>query len=187
MSRTIRRSGFSDVIDGEHDDVPRVSTRERRRNVVLDDRGRLIPDPRPVMAAVAFAPTTSIEERIQMQIANAVARVEERIEAARSSNVKYADRGPGLGSSYDDEDDFSEDDDLDPRYVSPHEFVPDADAGRDVPRALKGAFKRKAVPLQEDLDPKAPKVASGAKDSPSVAGKAPVLTPVLTDDSKLCE
>lgn len=178
MSRTIRR--LIDFVDPETGEVRRVPARFRKRDLVLDELGRLKPDPRPVMAAVAFGETDSAEVRIQRMIDNAMAGVQARIDAARDSGADFADRDPGIG-----DDNMEPDEDIDPRFVSPFEFVPDADlGGRTVPRALKGAFKSKAKPPKEDLDPKAPKVAPGAKDSPSAAGK---LTLPLCDPTPLPE
>lgn len=128
--------------------------RVRERDIRLDDQRREIMDPRPMSSAVAFEQPISVEEQVRMMIVNAQRQVDANFARAAESDVDF----------YDDDFGVPDEGGVD-NMSSPYEFVADSDFGGDVPRALKGMFKRKEKVVQKDSDDHAIEVPIEKKSS----------------------
>lgn len=143
--------------DGE---VKEPLPRYRARNEFLDDLGAEIPDPRPMSSAVAFAADITPEEEVRRLIASADARVLANYARAEESDVDF----------YDDDFAVPVPNGVD-NISSPFEMVHDDVYGGEVPRGIKGIFKRKEKSVEEALEPSA---IPPSKKAPKPSDKLPV-------------
>lgn len=138
----------------ESDTPPRF----RKRFSMLDEKSRLIPDPRPVATAIAFAPDVMPEQQVQAMLQRAYDDQRAKMKAAYEQGIDFYP----VDEDVDDELEWIEGEDVD-GFVSPHELVDDSDLGTSVTRGLRGMFKRPEMPTEAPLAPVAPKVAKGGK------------------------
>lgn len=142
--------------------VVAIPGRERERFARLDASRHEIIDPRPMSAAIAFAPDVSPEEEVRRLIAAADRQVAANYARAEESDLEF----------YDDDDfETPEEGGID-NAKSPFEFVRDLVANRDVPRALQGYFKQPetAVPAPDVAEP-LPPTGKAAKRAPKVSAE----------------
>lgn len=133
--------------------------RYRLRDHVLDARGHLIPDDRPVAMAVAFAPDVSPDDQFRNLLEAAELKI---ISKLRAAGMLPSD----LTGDFEDDDDFIDDvDPQDSRYQSIHELVHDDVVGKPVPRAVAGLFKRGGAKGKGKDD--SPRLSSSEKASAS--------------------
>lgn len=143
--------------------------RERVRYSMLNQAGQEVLDDRPVAASVAFREDVSIEQRMQMMIADAEARVERRLREAQG-NFYPTD----LDSEIGEDEDLEHEETVDPRYVSPHEFVNDNELGREVPRALSKIVKAEKANKEAVQKQKASRAATLQAELSQLGYAAPV-------------
>lgn len=172
--RPPRKENFP-IVDPATGEVLGYPSRPRLRHVRLNENRKEVLDERPVASAVAFNREPSVEERMQSMMRNATAMMEARVQAALNSGRSFYDDGKllGAGGFDDDDDDFSEvDNPIDSRYVSPHEFVYDENAKREVPRALQGPLKRAKERFEKKKKESATKVAPSSSPAPVASQSA---------------
>lgn len=156
--RKIDYRGNFPVIDVETGEVKPPAKRYRIRHEFLDKQRREKTDPRPLSAYVAFDHNRSVDARAQMMVQMAMQQHYGRL-------IDYE------GDLYDDDDFDSVEDDVaavrQRDFRSPHEFVFNKDAGRELPRGLKVLPKAHAEAIEKKKGKK------GTPD-PSLPPSAPV-------------